>query len=52
MRGALKPFAGVEIVDLKAGNTKFQVKYDPAKVKVEDMLAALDKAREPAKKID
>ena len=46
MRGALKPFESLEIVDLKVGNRDFSVKYDKSKVKPEQILAAIEKAGE------
>ncbi len=46
MRGALKPFKGLEIVDLKVGKKDFSVKYDKNKVKPEQIMAAIEKAGE------
>lgn len=46
MRGALKPFEGLEIVDLKVGKRAFSVKYDKSKIKPEQILAAVEKAGE------
>lgn len=46
MRGALKPFDGLEIVDLKVGNRAFSVKYDKSKYKAEQIMAAVEKAGE------
>ena len=48
MRGALRPLAGVLAVDVTPGNQDFTVAFDPAKVTVDAMLAALKAAREPA----
>ena len=48
MRGALQPLAGVVAVDVEPGNKDFTVAFDPAKVTVTAMLAALTAAREPA----
>ena len=46
MRGALKPFEGLEIVDLKVGKRAFSVKYDKSKYKAEEIRAAVEKAGE------
>jgi hypothetical protein len=49
VRGALQPLPGVLAVDVTPGKQDFTVAYDPAKVDVDRMLAALTTAREPAK---
>ncbi len=41
---------GITGVEITAGNPDFTVNYDGDKVKVDQMLAALDKAGEPATK--
>ena len=46
MRGALKPFEGLEIVDLKVGKRAFSVKYDKTKYKPEQIKEAVEKAGE------
>ena len=48
MRGALQPLPGVLSVEVTPGRQDFTVAYDPAKVDVDRMLAALQAAREPA----
>lgn len=50
MRGALEPMKGVTKVDIQKDNRDFKVTYDPAKVKLADLLKKLDKAGESAKK--
>ncbi len=50
VRGALEPVPGVANVKIEQGKTDFQVSYDPAKVKLDDLLEKLRKAGEPAKK--
>ena len=49
MRSALK-MPGITGIEIKAGNPDFKVSYDASKVKVDEMLTALEKAGEPAKK--
>ena len=49
MRSALKPIPGVAKVDVKVGENNFAVEFDPAKVSVDKMLAALKDAGEGAK---
>lgn len=51
MRGALKPFS-VEITELKRGETKFKLSFDPAKADLKKMLAAMAKVGEKAKQIN
>ncbi|MFT5058323.1 MAG: copper chaperone CopZ [Planctomycetota bacterium] len=46
MRGALKPFDSVEIVDLEVGTRAFSVKYDKSKISPEQIIAAVSKAGE------
>ena len=46
MSGTLQPMAGVSKIDIKEGEEGFTVEFDPAKVSVESMLAALQ-AKEP-----
>jgi copper chaperone CopZ len=48
VRDALKPLPGVVAVDVKPGERDFTVAFDPARVNVGQMLAALQAAREPA----
>ncbi len=52
MRGALKDVSGVAKVDIEVGDANFKVVYDPATVKLDDLLEKLDKAGESAKKKD
>jgi copper chaperone CopZ len=52
VRDALKPMAGVEIMDLEVGKKPFKIKYDPAKHDLDEIMAALKKAGEPVTKID
>ena len=52
MLGALEPLVGVEILELEEGKKPFKVKYDPKKTELAKILAALDEAGEPAKKMD
>ncbi len=47
MSGALK-LPGVLEVEIKRDQKDFKVVYDPELVTVEQMLAALEKAKEPA----
>ncbi|MDF1837062.1 MAG: hypothetical protein P1V35_04265 [Planctomycetota bacterium] len=49
MRGALKPFESLEIVDLKVGKKDFSVKYDKDKVNPDQIMAAIEKAGEKLK---
>ncbi len=49
MRGALEPVSGVTKVDIAIGDANFKVTYDPAKVKLDDLLKKLEEAKEPAK---
>ncbi len=46
MRGALKPFSGIEVVDLKAGQKDFQVKYKKGTIDPEVVAQAITKAGE------
>jgi hypothetical protein len=48
VRGALEPLPGVKRVAVVAGNRDFSVLYDPRQVDVPRMLAALERAKEPA----
>jgi len=50
VRGALEPVSGVSKVDIAEGDPAFKVVYDPAKVKLDDLLKKLDAAGESAKK--
>ncbi len=50
VRGALEPVSGVTKVDIALDDPNFKVTYDPAKVKLDDLLEKLAKAGEPAKK--
>jgi hypothetical protein len=50
VRSTLGKFPGVEIQNLSAGQRDFDVKFDPAKVKLDDMLAALKAAGEGVKR--
>ena len=49
MRGALGKIEGVNGIRIEVNNKNFAVDHDPAKVSVEQMLAALKSAGEPAK---
>ena len=49
MRGALKPLPGISKVDITAGEKAFSVEYDPKKVDVDKILAALEASGEKAK---
>ena len=51
MRGALKPFE-VKITELKRGETKFKLSFDPAKADLKKMLAAMAKVGEKAKQLN
>ncbi len=46
MRGAIAAFDGIEIMDLKAGETPFKISYDATKVELDKVLTALEKAGE------
>ena len=48
MRGALEPLPGVSSVNVVPGRKRITVICDPKRVKTEAILAALEKAREPA----
>jgi allophanate hydrolase subunit 1 len=48
VRGALNKVEGVGNIAITQGNRDFTVAFDPKKVKVADLLAALEKAGEPA----
>lgn len=52
MRGALEKLAGVSSVDVTPGNKRFSVVCDPEQIGLAAMLAALERAGEPAKPID
>ena len=49
MRGALEPLEGVTAVAVRPGQRAFSVLYDPGRVGVDAMLAALEAAGEPAR---
>ena len=51
MRGALQPLPGVSSVDVVPGRKLVTVICDPERVKPEAILAALEKAREPAVRV-
>ena len=51
MRGALEPFEGLKIVDLEKGKKPFKIQYDPKKVDLAKVIAALEKAGEPVTKM-
>jgi copper chaperone CopZ len=48
VRGALQPIPGVAAIDVVPGRKTVWVAYDPAKVSPEQLLAAVEKAGEPA----
>jgi hypothetical protein len=48
VRGALQPLPGVRSVDVVPGRKLVTVICEPDRVKPEAILAALEKAREPA----
>ena len=48
MRGALGELDGVSDVAIAVGDPEFSVTYDPARVDVDAMLAALEAAGESA----
>ncbi len=43
---------GVELLELEVDKKLFKVKYDSKKTELSAILAALEKAGEPAKKMD
>ena len=49
MRGALKPLAGVSVVDVTPGKKEFSVTYDPKLVTPAKMIEELKKAGEGSK---
>lgn len=49
MRGALEKMPGVAAADVQPGQTDIKVAYDPSKTNVEQLLAGLKAAGEPAK---
>ena len=50
VRGALEPIPGVTKVEIEKGNKDFKVSYQPAKVKLDDLLKKLAEANKPATK--
>jgi len=51
VRGALGKVDGISQIDIKAGDMDFTVHYDPAKVKLADMVAKLVAAGEAGAKV-
>ena len=49
MSGALRKLPGIGTIEIEQGKKDFTVAYDSTKVKVDEMLAALKAAGEPAK---
>ncbi len=49
MRGALEKLPGVAGADIQQGQADIKVSYDPSKTNVEQLLAGLKAAGEPAK---
>lgn len=52
MRGALETLDGIEISGLEPKNKVFEVKYNSKKTQIDAILAALQTAGRPAKKIE
>ena len=52
MRGALEPLAGFGELDAEPFRKTFWVTYDPSALQVDQLLAALDEAGEPAAPAD
>jgi len=50
VRSALEQVPGIHNIEIAVDNPDFTISYDPAKVKVPDMLSKLEQAGEPAKK--
>jgi copper chaperone CopZ len=51
VRGVLTALPGVKNVDVKGGDKKVTVSYDPKSVSPTAMIAAMQKAGEPAKQL-
>jgi copper chaperone CopZ len=52
VRGALERLPGVSAIDVAPGNKLFSVVFDRKQVEPATMLAALAKAKEPAKLVE